>query len=368
VSSGTGDPDGGGGGAGGGAGGGGGSVANDFVPSAQFTTELYKAICAHEASCGTAKSFDSCFQYSQSALVASAGTTTLNNFRDQHLAEQKISYDGAAAARCLRGYANAGCSLPLTPVDDCASVYVGRVPVGSPCRLLQCVPGAFCTSEVDLKCPGTCKARLPAGAAATSITECEVGLVVVSGKCAPPRKEGEACATHGPVGDCATGLTCAFGSKTCVKRRVGGDACSDASECATYTRCLNGKCAAFPDVGEPCDLARCKLGLMCGAGGTCVQPGGAGAVCTSTGCLFDLRCGKATPSATEKTCQKPTPLDGACAPATPSTCGAGLYCSSGSMTCVPRLEAGAACTAVDGCKAGPCTAGKCPSTVSSLCL
>lgn len=356
--------------------GGTGGTAGGNVPKEQYNAEAYKAICAHYASCGIAKSTDTCFQYYQSLLGSYASVGL--NFYDQAIEEKKIAYDGAAAARCLNGYASASCSLSalLTPAADCRSIYVGQVPVGSECRFGQCVPAAFCTSEVDGKCPGTCKARVQAGGAATSPAECEVGLAVVSGKCAQPPKEGEACASPGTFSGCAAGLTCASDSKTCVKPKIAGDACSTTSPCDIFYSCVNGKCTAPADVGEPCGAIGtsglgCKLELYCNAtgadGGTCAQRTNEGQPCTSqTQCNFDLRCSKATPSAADKTCHKPTALNGACT--TTTDCETGLFCSTTSMTCIAQLEAGAACTAADSCKLGTCTAGKCVSYVSSICF
>ncbi len=350
-----------------------GGIAGGNVPKDQYTTEAYKAICAHYATCGIAKSADGCFTYFQSVLgsYASVGSSLY----DDAIAQGKIAYDGAAAARCLSGYSTAACSLSalLAPAADCRAIYVGQVPVGSPCGIGQCVPSAFCSAEVDLKCPGTCKARVAAGGAATAAAECVVGLGVLAGVCAEPPKEGAACSTPGSFSGCAPGLTCAADTKTCAKAKVEGDACSATAPCDTFYNCTNGKCARPGDIGASCGGATgaglgCKLELACSATGTCVARLGEGSVCTGSECNFGLRCSKATAGAAEKTCHRPTPLNGACTAATASDCDTGLFCSSSSQTCVAQLADGATCTATDVCNLGTCSAGKCVSYVSSTCL
>lgn len=132
-----------------------GGIGGGNVPKEQYNSEVYKAICSHFATCGIAKSADTCFKYYQTLLGAYASVGT--NFYDKAIELGKIKYDGAAAARCLSGYSNSACSLSalIVPAADCRSVYVGQVPVGSACGYGQCVPSAFCSSEVDAKCPGT---------------------------------------------------------------------------------------------------------------------------------------------------------------------------------------------------------------------
>ena len=45
-----------------------GGVGGGNVPREKYTEEAYKAICAHYATCGIARSADSCNQYYQSLL------------------------------------------------------------------------------------------------------------------------------------------------------------------------------------------------------------------------------------------------------------------------------------------------------------
>lgn len=354
-----------------------GGIGGGNVPKEQYNSEVYKAICSHFATCGIAKSADTCFKYYQTLLGAYASVGT--NLYDKAIELGKIKYDGAAAARCLSGYSNSACSLSalIVPAADCRSVYVGQVPVGSACGYGQCVPSAFCSSEVDAKCPGTCKARVEAGGTATSPAECVYGLVVISGTCSQPPQEGSSCSTPGPFGSCAPGLTCSADTKTCVKPKIAGDTCSTSAPCDIFYTCVSGKCTAPGDVGASCGQATaaglgCKIELHCNnsgtSGGTCAQRLGEGNTCIGSECNFDLRCSKASATATDKTCHKPTPLNGPCTTATASDCATGLYCSSSSQTCVNQLAEGTTCTSSDVCNFGTCTSGKCVSYLSSICI
>jgi hypothetical protein len=338
------------------------------VPREQYTAESFKAICTHYANCGLAKSADGCNQYFQS--IVGAYITTSTSVYDKAIELGKIKYDSAAASRCLSGYANAACSLAAltSPASDCRSIYVGQVPVGQACGYGECVPSAYCTTEADGKCPGTCKDRVQAGGAATSQASCAVGLVLISGSCSQPPGENSSCGT-GTTSVCAAGLTCATDTKTCTRPRVQGDACSSTMACDIFYRCVNGTCAAPADVGGACGQSTgglsCKLELFCN-GTVCAERFAEGATCTGSECANNLRCGKATAAAANKTCNKPLAAGATCASTT--DCDAALFCSSTSKTCIAQLAAGAACTTSDVCSAGICTSGKCVSYLTSTCF
>lgn len=364
-------------GSGGGTGGVGGGVGNS-VPYDQYTNQSYKVICAHYATCGIARSETSCTQYYETLLGAYA-TSAATSYYDDAIKAGKIAYDGAAAARCLNGYANASCSLAalLAPSNDCASIYVGQVQVGSACRFGQCVPSAYCSADVDKVCPGTCKARVQAGGTATSGVECAAGLVLISGTCSQPPGEGAGCApVSGTPALCAPGLVCAADTKKCTKPRVSSATCSATEPCDTFYRCVNGTCTPPGDVGDDCATSTsglsCKLELYCKGTGTtrvCAERLGEGGSCTTgSDCLPTLRCRLTAPGAMTSTCQKPIAKNGACSTGTASDCETGTYCHGTSMTCVPELADGATCTPNDRCNLGTCTGGKCVSYLSSICL
>ena len=356
--------------------GGAGGPGGGNVPREKYNEEAYKAICAHYATCGIAKSADTCNQYFQSVLAPylSLGTSLY----DKAIELGKIKYDGAAASRCLTGYSTASCSLAglITPASDCRSVYVGQVPVGSSCGFGQCVPSAFCSSELDQKCPGTCKARVQAGGMATSPVECAIGLVIISGACSQPTPEGSSCSSPTTLfSTCAPGLACASDTKTCTKPRVAGEACSSTMACDIFYQCLNGKCAPPGDVGASCGQPSggglsCKLELSCKGSGTtavCAERLAEGSVCTGADCGFNLRCSKASATATENTCHKPLALNQSCSGAMAADCDTNLYCNS-AQTCVTQLADGAACMPGEVCSLGACTNGKCVSYLSSICF
>jgi hypothetical protein len=350
----------------------GGSVSGAPVPREKYAEESYKAICDLYASCGIAKSSATCFQYYQALLGAYSSITT--DFYAKSIELGKIKYDAVAAGRCLKGYATAACSLTalFTPAEDCRNIYVGQVPIGSSCGFGSCVPSAYCTSDVEMTCPGTCKARVEAGGAVKSPVECVVGLVVISGVCSQPTQLGSSCGTSaGFISTCAPGLLCSADTKTCVKPGVKGDTCTATKTCDIFYSCVDGVCASPGDVGATCgtNAGTCKLELFCNpTTSKCAERLTEGSVCTSAECAFGLRCSKATANATNNTCHKPIALNGACTTATAAECDSGLFCSSGSQTCIKQLAEGTACTTSDVCNFGTCTMNKCVSYFSSICI
>ncbi len=347
----------------------GGSISRE-----NYTSESFKAVCAHFANCGITGSQSACVQFYDSILGSYSSTTDVYG---KAIELGKIKYDGAAASRCLNGYATASCSLSaLSAVSgDCRSVYVGQVPVGQSCGNGECVPSAYCTVEVDGKCPGTCKDRVPAGQAATSPSQCAVGLVLISGTCSQPPGQGSSCGTGtGTSSVCAAGLTCSSDTKTCTTPKLVGDTCSSTAPCDLFYSCINDKCAAPAGVGASCGqmgtgTLSCKLELYCDPTlKTCAARLGEGATCTGSECNYDLRCGKANAAATGNTCHKPFALNQACSASASKDCASGLYCDATSKTCLAQLAAGAACTAFDSCTGGYCSANKCVSYVTAACF
>ena len=348
------------------------------VSRQNLTTETYRAICAHYTQCGLTKSPDSCTQYFQAVIPTGASAYT--SLYDKAIQLGKIKYDDGAAGRCLNSYSNASCDFSsLVGSDDCRSVYVGQVAVGETCGYGECIPSAFCSTEVDQKCPGTCKARIPAGSAATSFSECVIGTYPINGVCSKPVTEGSSCAgSTGSSVPCAAGLSCSTETKTCTKPKVAGSS----APCGGFLNCVDGKCATPGDVGTTCRqpagggfvLYPCKLELFCDSGSAtpvCRDRLAEGQTCLSANCALNLRCAKATTSSATTTCNKPAAKDQFCEGSSSGglgSCDVGLYCDSPTKTCKAQLVEGAACTPSDSCASGYCSSGKCVNFFASTCF
>ena len=268
----------------------------------------------------------------------------------------------------------ASCDLgdDLAGVDpSCLKVYVGEVPLGWGCNQGECVPAAYCDSELVNLCAGKCVQRLPAGSSATQLTQCELGLVLVEGKCTRPRAEGESCdpfASTQPTG-CAPGLFCT-GTSGCKSLKAIGATCTNAYRCA-FGRCSTaGTCVCRGDIGATCGTNDCKIDLVCAGSllAKCEARKPRGAACTNgSQCEPGLRCADAADGgASGPTCVARLNEGEACS-APLRECANANFCDlEGNHTCKARLELGAACTEARACKSSFCTRNVCsPSSLAN---
>lgn len=172
-------------------------------------------------------------------------------------------------------FADRSCDDGLFCLPGADEAYACRLPLG---------PGERCF-------PGTCAAGLA----------CRLDLANSSSACGTPLREGELC--H--WGECDSGLVCA------TDRSVGAAVCT-----------------APRGVGEPCGWSPdCADGLLCGADGTCLDPGpprGEGEACSPLApCDEGLLC--------REHCVRPAGVGGVCN--TQRDCEAGLGCIGG--VCAP---------------------------------
>jgi hypothetical protein len=208
---------------------------------------------------------------------------------------------------------------------------VARSTAGAPCNpSLQC--------QDTLSCIG----YVPA----------QNGQPAMNGACRSPGQVGDACLSFG-VGfsTCTPGLFCdgSSGKPLCAARVAAGTACAQWDACTDGLACVGlkiqnsatkGACAAFLDIGKPCDPS---IG--------------------ETGCTGDARC-----DATTKTCAVlGVSGDDCSAKGTSGRCADNLYCDSLTLKCTAQLPLGAACTPPqmvngvpgdDPCHDGSCGASK----------
>lgn len=343
---------------------GGGSIKRE-----DLNTELVKALCATYAKCGVALSEAGCTQALQPLITQSA----TDPYADL-IAAGKIKYDGAQARKCLDAYVGQACSNTIFSVapEQCQHVYEGQVAVGQPCSLMECVSSAYCSLEVDGKCPASCKDRLAAGSAATSSVQCVLGLTVADGLCAKLGTEGARCTGSDFGGSCGPDLFCAPDTLLCKKTRLVGESCGSTERCSGWNFCSSGLCAKPGDVGANCTQtagtgfggAACKVELVCDTSlpaAVCKARLAEGATCTgisSGDCNFGLACSPSGGAAT--TCQKPGGIGQACIG---GSCASDLFCETASKLCKTRLAPGSPCTEFDSCNGGNyCQTGTCKTS------
>ena len=217
---------------------------DDFLDEAKFRERFPTQVCAQLASCcnGVGAPIDDAACQAEASEVA------------EEMREEGVSYDGAAAAACLKAFSDAlsRCALPGEGTSDiCDSIYVGTIPEGGACQSSdQCAGDAACEPNAT-------------GA-----------LVCVTYQSAPRGVAGEGCygtCEGDPSAPCAVPAL-PPGSET------GGKLCyvSDGLHC-DFTTFV---CAPVPAVGEPCPDYYCGAGAYCDElTGTCRQAVPNGAAC-----------------------------------------------------------------------------------------
>jgi hypothetical protein len=267
-----------------------------------FVAANAKTLCQHEIDCGF---FDPAYQ-SRCNPPSDARTA---------FATLQVEYDPTAAPAChdafVAAIASIGCYrggsaaslVTALQSDACMRTVRGRVAVGGVCIFdAECVAPARCTALFT--CGGTCVVPATVGAA------------------------------------CAGGLFC---SKDAYCDNTG----------ATPT------CVALGDLGAKCEFggSQCKQGLVCvfssggTLGGTCGQPGTAGAACTfADDCIAGLFCDTSLAPAA---CAPRRAMGQSCSD--PDACGERLTCvglatQNSTGTCAPPLPKGKPCQSDDDCQ------------------
>ncbi len=157
-------------------------------------------------------------------------------------------FNSGAAGTCGAPHGlDEACSGSIACADalycDGSSVCKPRSSLDADCSVAPCDRTAFCS-----KAPAVCKARIAENADCTAYadpdlvsTACQAGLLCMAdGKCHPRgNAEGAPCPAQGPDG-CLRGLYCASGA--CTPQKAGGVACTDVSECLSFSCDQSKKC------------------------------------------------------------------------------------------------------------------------------
>lgn len=278
----------------------------------------------------------------------------------------RLTWDAAAAERCLAGLQALRCDAPGT---SCAGLLAAAAAPGAACTHPG-VPGdllPLVAYQVDEctgpgTCPYACGATCPlpvplGGSCEVSGSYCVEGASCVAGSgtartCLADGGAGSACGGAGQYcrADhwCATagGVPCPYGTSGCTCRPdlAPGDPCTDSNQCPEPLRCADGTCRARQGAeGQSCftlDRPPCQGELCClvaAAGdlfGTCGPRRAAGEPCLGRGeCADGLACRG------DGRCGAPAGAGGACVVVTSyqdsaAECAAGLACVAGS--CQPK--------------------------------
>jgi hypothetical protein len=241
---------------------------------------------------------------------------------DAALAAGTVTFDAAAAVRCLEMLADSDCDALLFGLagEACDGVWVPTVEPGGPCATHRECIDARCIT--DAECPGTCVAYGAAG-----------------DECTPTRH-------------CGDDLLCTAG--TCEEQGELGVGCASSLNCSSELVCQGGVCATRPAAGETCSTtstSECAGSLVCSATtSTCVVGGMGGDSCADTPCAVGMRCDRAT-----DTCVRSVLPGGACT--LDAECPSRFFCDSD--VCTPLPAVGEPCATAPACAEGACESGTC---------
>ncbi len=254
-----------------------------------------------------------------------------------------------AATACVPGVCALGVATAPSLCDGAGACIAGTTTSCAPFACAGAVCAVECASGTDCSdgayCEGgTCVATLATGAPCQSSSSCATGWCVdgvcCDGACV------EACSA------CSAALTEA-GDGTCAPVRGSTDPhgnCADlgAASCGTTGLCdAAGACAIYA-AGTLCGSSSCS------AGSELVAPacdGAGGCVASPAASCAPYTCGSSA-------CKDSCDVD--------ADCVAGHFCQVGA--CVPRLVAGAECSAANQCASGNCVDGVCCDTAcGGLC-
>lgn len=208
----------------------------------------------------------------------------------QQWACSDVIYAKNLPPKCMSNGGPLADGTPCAVNQQCKSTFC-VIPPGAACGTCGALPkvGDPCPCGPLLICSdGACAALSELGAACGPGAVCDVGLTCVNGTCvAGVATQGAACSFTGAGCDFHAGLACNAVSGTCQTMSVvgPGQACgtveNQLQECIAGT-CSRGACAAFPLLGEPCDLvagpacmafSNCVVTTDGGTSGTCQLPG-----------------------------------------------------------------------------------------------
>jgi hypothetical protein len=307
-----------------------------FVELGDLYAKQKLAFCRRATACGLIDDPRTC-------LVSNTG---LRDIVDPNLlaaaADGSVTYDGAAAGRCLEASALRTCDVTdedgRAPDEDCLLALRGTVDEGGACAI-----DAQCKSQrCELAaCPEAC-------CAGTCI-----------GPPVDPRPIGFS-STCSSSSECVSGSYCAA-SGTCETLLAAGTQCASASECAYGLGCAGSPrvCKPLPALGEPCPDRQCRdEGTYCELSTqTCAPLGLDGDPCTaSDACSPFFSCDRV-----QQRCRRGAAVGEPCA-STLQCASAATYCDVGTGSCTARKPEGQACERDDECTSASCL-GTCASPV-----
>jgi hypothetical protein len=185
--------------------------------------------------------------------------------------------------RCVAHLQTVTCDEQIRDLDgDCAFMWQGTQPVGSPCGLdvegFVCGEGTSCVLGLDF-C-GTCRTEVAVGQpCGDGVVTCGNLASCKDGTCVARRRVGESCAE----GDtCVLGAFCAAGTCTAPTITTVGEPCDQATRCPYKSACVGGVCVETALQGGACgmDGVGCASGFC--VGGVCEAPRAVGDPCSTS--------------------------------------------------------------------------------------
>lgn len=157
----------------------------------------------------------------------------------------------------------------------CSNSQTG-VPIGDDCSMAPCVADAFCSMEGMMR---TCKKRAEASERCNNAAECADGLTCDNGSktCFKQSRTGQQCNPDLANNPCLNANeVCDPASSRCANLPKAGQACVASgpmmNSCSSYAVCVDGTCQKKPDVGDPCPGGGCIGNLQCQPPGNNLDP------------------------------------------------------------------------------------------------
>lgn len=260
------------------------------VREESFDRRLARANCDLAVDCGDYPNVRTCMEVTYAEQA--------ETYVDLAIDAGRIDYDRAQAYRCVRATRKLKCYRGedrSEAEEDCQRVLSGLVEPEEPCNLaLECAGElSLCGFEpgcTDACCPGRCRfipGSLTLGEPCAQDPQCEAGAYCElngaggAGVCAAFPRLGEACelTNYGTSDNCA-GDTFCNEEGVCEGRRPPLSLCSDDDECERRSRCSAGACVERSKKGGPCGVDRdCLHGDHVCDLGVCSEPAALGDFC-----------------------------------------------------------------------------------------
>lgn len=349
------------------------------TPVDTFKLSLAQAVCARALACER-KSPAAADHQMACSHTTSQRDSLFEHYLTSFAPALEARFDEALAAACVADVASMGCSGETLP-RSCAFLRTGEHATGDACTAdEECATGRCAGTRASCS-TRTCSPLAVATEACEDVWDCALGLSCVGGVCITPKsetascasdaecgaglwcndmdgtgaceaipdQEGEACALHGGVDPCLSGLFCVAGM--CVRGRAVGATCDAAEPCAPNARCVDGFCVPINARDAECTTRNDCPGFFDCVSGRCVPRPVEGEACNANqACVVGV--------CTDGTCHVPAASEQSqCVPATlPFVPVCDGYCNPAwtPTRCDPRLVAGSGCVNDGDCASGAC--------------